>query len=110
MATYKLRIEHEAGFVLHTYPWRETSLIVEILSRDHGRLPLAAKGARRPGSAMRGVLMAFQPLVVSWVGRGEVKTLTQAHWQGGQTLLGGVGLLCGYYLNELMMRLLPRED
>jgi DNA repair protein RecO (recombination protein O) len=71
---------------------------------------MVAKGARRPASVLRGVLMAFQPLDVSWSGKGEIKTLTQASWQGGQPLLGGVGLLCGYYLNELVLRLLPRED
>jgi len=104
------RIDDQHGFVLHTYPWRETSLIVETLTREYGRLPLMAKGARRPGSAVRGVLMAFQPLAVSWTGKGEVKTLTGAYWLGGQALLGGIGLLCGYYLNELLLRLLPRED
>ncbi|MFA9438348.1 DNA repair protein RecO [Uliginosibacterium sp. sgz301328] len=104
------RIDEQAAFVLHTYPWRETSLVVEVFSREHGRLPLVAKGARRPGSQLRGVLMAFQPLQVSWSGRGEVKTLTGANWRGGQPLLGGVALLSGYYLNELLLRLLPRED
>lgn len=104
------RIQDAYAFVLHTYPWRETSLIVETFTRDHGRLPLMAKGARRPGSAVRGVLMAFQPLAVSWTGKSEVKTLTGAYWLGGQALLGGIGLLCGYYLNELLLRLLPRED
>ncbi|GAB4063732.1 DNA repair protein RecO [Uliginosibacterium sediminicola] len=106
----RLRVEDAHSFVLHTYPWRETSLIVEVFTRDHGRLPLVAKGARRPGSALRGVLMAFQPLAVSWTGKSEVKTLTGAYWQGGQALLVGLALLCGYYLNELMLRLLPRED
>jgi DNA repair protein RecO (recombination protein O) len=104
------RFDDQHGFVLHTYPWRETSLIVETFTRDHGRLPLMAKGARRPGSAVRGVLMAFQPLAVSWSGKNELKTLTGAYWQGGQALLSGIGLLCGYYLNELLLRLLPRED
>lgn len=104
------RIQDAEAFVLHTYAWRETSLIVETFTRDHGRLPLMAKGARRPGSAVRGVLMAFQPLAASWTGKSEVKTLTGAYWHGGQPLLCGLGLLCGYYLNELMLRLLPRED
>ena len=71
---------------------------------------MVAKGARRPASALRGVLMAFQPLLVDWSGGGEVKTLARAEWQGGQPLLGGRALLCGYYLNELLIRLLPRED
>ena len=106
----KQRIEQQPSFVLHTYPWRETSLIAEIFSRDHGRVALVAKGARRPQSPLRGVLMAFQPLLVDWSGGGEVKTLVRAEWQGGQPLLGGRALLCGYYLNELLVRLSARED
>ena len=106
----KQRIEQQPSFVLHTYPWRETSLIAEILSRDHGRVALVAKGARRPQSPLRGVLMAFQPLLVDWSGGGEVKTLVRAEWQGGQPLLTGRALLCGYYLNELLVRLTARED
>lgn len=106
----KQRIDQQPGFVLHSYPYRETSLIVEVFSRDHGRLGLVAKGARRPMSQLRGVLMAFQPLLIDWSGGGEMKTLVRAEWQGGQPLLGGQALLCAYYLNELLMRLLPRED
>ena len=104
------RIDQQPGFVLHSYPYRETSLIVEVFSRDHGRVGLVAKGARRPMSQLRGVLMAFQPLLIDWSGGGEMKTLVRAEWQGGQPLLGGQALLCAYYLNELLMRLLPRED
>jgi DNA repair protein RecO (recombination protein O) len=96
--------------VLHTLPWRETSLIVEGFSLEHGRAALAAKGARRPMSALRGVLMAFQPLLMDWSGGGEVKTLIRAEWRGGQPLLTGRALMCGYYLNELMLRLTARED
>ena len=106
----KQRIDQQPGFVLHSYPYRETSLIVEVFSRDHGRIGLVAKGARRPMSQLRGVLMAFQPLLIDWSGGGEMKTLVRAEWQGGQPLLGGQALLCAYYLNELLMRLLPRED
>lgn len=104
------RVEQQPGFVLHTHAWRETSLIVEIFSRDHGRLALVAKGARRPQSALRGVLMAFQPLLVDWSGGGEVKTLARAEWCGGQPLLAGRALMCGYYLNELLVKLTARED
>ena len=104
------RIDQQPGFVLHSYPYRETSLIVEVFSRDHGRLGLVAKGARRPMSQLRGVLMAFQPLLIDWSGGGEMKTLVRAEWQGGQPLLGGQALLCAYYLNELLMRLTARED
>ncbi|THF60893.1 DNA repair protein RecO [Pseudothauera rhizosphaerae] len=106
----KQRIEQQPAWVLHTYPWRETSLIVEVFSRDHGRVAMVAKGARRPQSTLRGVLMAFQPLLVDWSGGGEVKTLVRAEWQGGQPLLTGRALLCGYYLNELLVRLTARED
>ena len=110
MAGAKQRVEQQPAWVLHTYPWRETSLIVEIFARDHGRVALVAKGARRPHSQLRGVLMAFQPLWMDWSGGGEVKTLVRAEWQGGQPLLTGRALLCGYYLNELLVRLTARED
>lgn len=110
MAGAKQRVEQQPAWVLHTYPWRETSLIVEVFSRDHGRVALVAKGARRPHSQLRGVLMAFQPLWMDWSGGGEVKTLVRAEWQGGQPLLTGRALICGYYLNELLVRLTARED
>ncbi|MDR2690653.1 MAG: DNA repair protein RecO [Azoarcus sp.] len=104
------RIANQPAWILHAHPWRETSLIVEVLSRDHGRVAMVAKGARRPMSALRGVLMAFQPLVLDWSGGGEVKTLVRGEWRGGQSMLGGQGLLCAYYINELMLRLTARED
>lgn len=104
------RVDAQPAYVLHTYPFRETSLIVDVFSRDFGRVALLARGARRPRSALRGVLMAFQPLELGWAGKGEVQTLMKAEWQGGQPLLDGKALFCGYYLNELLMNLLPRED
>lgn len=104
------RIDREAAFVLHTYPYSETSLLVEAFSRAHGRLPLVAKGARRQGSALRGALLAFQPLTIAWSGRGEVRTLVRCDWHGGHPLPRGEALLCGFYVNELLLRLLPRED
>ena len=105
-----IKVERQAAFVLHSRPYRETSLVVEAITRDYGRIALVAKGVRRPRSAMRGVLMAFQPLEMTWSGKGEVVTLHHAEWQGGQPLLQGRALLCGYYLNELLLNLLPRED
>ncbi len=104
------KVDGQPAYVLHTYPFRETSLIVEVFSRDFGRMALLARGARRPRSAIRGLLMAFQPLEIAWAGKGEVLTLMKAEWQGGQPLLAGEALFCGYYLNELLMHLLPRED
>ena len=74
MATAR-RFTHEPAFVLHRYDWSESSLILEVFTRQHGRVALVAKGARRPHSQLRGVLMAFQPLVMDWSGGGEVKTL-----------------------------------
>ncbi len=104
------RVDGQPAFVLHAYPYRETSLIIDVFSRDHGRVALLARGARRPRSVLRGVLLAFQPLEVGWAGRGEVQTLIRAEWQGGQPLLAGKALFCGYYLNELLIHLLARED
>lgn len=104
------KVDAQPAYVLHTYPFRETSLIVEAFTRDFGRIALLARGARRPRSAIRGLLMAFQPLELGWAGKGEVLTLMKAEWQGGQPLLQGQALFCGYYLNELLIHLLPRED
>jgi DNA repair protein RecO (recombination protein O) len=104
------KVDGQPAFVLHTIPFRETSLIVEVFSRDFGRMALLARGARRPRAAIRGLLMAFQPIEVAWAGKGEVLTLIKAEWQGGLPLLAGEALFCGYYLNELLMHLLPRED
>ena len=104
------KVDGQPAYVLHTYPFRETSLIIEAFSRDFGRVALLARGARRPRSALRGLLLAFQPLELSWAGKGEVLTLMKAEWQGGQPLLSGKALFFGYYLNELLLHLLPRED
>ena len=102
--------QDERAFVLHSYPFRETSLIIEVYSRSHGRLAIVARGARRPRSGLRGVLMNFQPLLLCWFGKGEVRTLHSAEWQGGQPYLQGTALMCGFYLNELLLNLLARDD
>jgi len=96
--------------VLHAYPYRETSVIVEAFTAAHGRVGLVARGAKRPRSELRGLLQAFQPLTLAWAGGGELKTLVKAEWRGGLPLPGGAALLCGFYLNELLLKLLPRED
>lgn len=105
-------VRHDAqpAFVLHSYPFRETSLVVELFTREAGRIAVVAKGARRPKSALRGVLLAFQPLLVSWTGRGELQTLIRAEWHGVYQPLRGLALICGFYLNELLMKLVPRHD
>ena len=104
------RIDGQAAYILHSYAYSETSLILDVFARDYGRLPLLARGARRPRSALRGVLQAFQPLELGWFGAGEVRTLARAEWLGSMPMLGGTALMLGYYLNELLMKLLPRED
>jgi DNA repair protein RecO (recombination protein O) len=106
----KKRADHEDGFVLHTYPYKETSLIVEAFTRRFGRVALLARGARRPRSAMRGVLLSFQSLRLSWSASAELGNLIAAEWSGALRPLRGRGLMCGFYLNELLLRLLPRED
>ncbi|MEQ1602444.1 MAG: DNA repair protein RecO [Methylophilaceae bacterium] len=104
------RQDNQPVYVLHTYPFKETSLVVELFSRDFGRVASVAKGARRPRSAMRGMLQSFQPLLGAWSGKLELKTLHTLEWHSGLLLLQGQALMCGFYLNELLLRLLPRED
>jgi DNA repair protein RecO (recombination protein O) len=106
----RARVDNAQALVLHSYPYRETSRIVEAYSRAYGRVALIARGARRPRAALRGALIQFQPLLLSWAGKGELRTLMRAEWVGGRPLLRGDALLCGFYLNELLLKLLPRED
>lgn len=104
------RTNNEPGFVLHTYPFKETSVVAEVFTRSHGRVALIARGARRPASALRGLMQPFTPLLLSWFGKAELKTLHAAEWQGGLMAPGGRALMCGFYLNELLLRLLARGD
>jgi len=105
-----------SAFVLHSYDWSESSLIVELLTRDAGRVVAAAKGAKRPTSQLRAVLMPFQPVLVQFArSRGEdsseVRTLRHAEWGGGVVAaLRGSDWFAGFYLNELLLRLLARDD
>lgn len=104
------RIAHEPAFVLHRYDWSESSLILEVYTRHHGRIALVARGAKKPSSNFRPVLLPMQPLRVSFGGEGEIRALKDAEWVGGQVMPTGDALLSGYYLNELLMRLLARDD
>ena len=83
MSRRVLRVLDAPGYVLHTAAWRETSLIVQVFSRDHGWISMVAKGAKRPHSLLRPALSVFQPLLLSWTGAGEIKTLTRAECAGG---------------------------
>lgn len=96
--------------MLHTYSYRETSLVVEVFSREFGRIGMIAKGAKRPKSPLRGLLTAFHPLSLSWSGKLELKTLHGAEWRGSYRHLAGRALICGFYLNELLLKLLHRDD
>ncbi len=104
------RRNEEQAFLLHSTPYRETSLIVDLFTREHGRVAAVARGAKRPRSQLRAVLLQFQPLTVSFSGRGELRNLVGAEWEGGSIAPTGDALLCAFYLNELLVRLLPRED
>ena len=104
------RVNGQPAFVLHSYPYKETSLIVDMFTRDHGRIGLVAKGAKRPHSQLSGVLQTFQPLQAAWSGRNELRTLIHAEWVGGMLPLEKTALLCGFYLNELLVKLLARDD
>ncbi|WP_137896438.1 DNA repair protein RecO [Ramlibacter sp. 2FC] len=104
------RIADEPAYVLHRYDWSESSLILEVFTRHHGRIALVAKGAKRPSSNFRPVLLPLQPLRLGWGGDAEIRTLKGAEWVGGHVMPTGEALLSGYYLNELLMRLLARDD
>ena len=104
------RVTDEPAFVLHSIPYKETSLILDVFTRSHGRMALIAKGAKRPHSVLRPVLQRFQPLAVSWSGKSELRTMTKAEWLGGVPPLVGDALLCGFYLNELLVKFTARED
>jgi len=104
------RISDEPAYVLHRYDWSESSLIIEVFTRHHGRVALVAKGAKRPSSNFRPVLLPLQPLDLAFGGDAEIRTLKGAEWVGGQVMPTGDALLSGYYLNELVLRLLARDD
>jgi DNA repair protein RecO (recombination protein O) len=105
-----------AAYVLHRYDWSESSLIVDLFTRDAGRVVVAAKGAKRPTSQLRAVLMPFQRIAVSFArpsrdeSASEVHNLRAAEWAGGPAPRGGEALLAGFYLNELLLKLLARDD
>ncbi|MEM7283820.1 MAG: DNA repair protein RecO [Pseudomonadota bacterium] len=97
-------------FVLHQRDYQNSSRILDVLTRNHGRLALVAKGVRRPTSKGRSLLRQFLPLEVSWVGRGPLFTLTGIDAVPATASLAGLPLLCGFYVNELLLRLVPAAD
>jgi DNA repair protein RecO (recombination protein O) len=100
----------EHAFVLHQRPYRDSSQLLECITATHGRVGLVARGSRRAGSRQRALLQPFVPLRVSWVRRGELGRLINVESNGQAPALAGHGLLAGFYMNELLLRLTARGD
>jgi len=104
------RVQQQPGYVLHHRPFRDTSQILDVLTRDYGRIAVVARGSRGSRSRLAGLLRPFLPLRVSWVARTELGTLTGAEAAGPPVGLRGDSLLSAYYINELMLVFLHRDD
>lgn len=100
----------QPAFIVHSRAYRDSSLLLELFTLDHGRVSAVARGARGPRGRYKGLLQPFVPLLVSWYGKGELMSLSAAETDGVVLGLTGDRLLCGFYLNELLMRLLHRHD
>jgi len=100
----------QSCFVLHSRPWRETSMLLDVITQEYGKVALCARGVRGKKSQTRSFLQPFIPLYLSWSGRGELQTLTRTEPAGPAIKLSGDALYCALYLNELMVRLLHRHD
>ncbi|MDI9239390.1 DNA repair protein RecO [Lysobacter sp. LF1] len=106
-----MRLTAESAFVLHTRPWRETSLLVEVLSEHHGRLGLVARGVQGPKrQTLRAALQPLQWIRFDAVQTGEMARLNSAEAHDVAPRLSGEAMLSGFYLNELTLRLAPRQD
>ncbi len=105
-----MRVSQQPAYVLHHYSYGETSLLLEIFTRAYGRLGLLAKGARRARQRQCVSLECFQPLLVGWSGRGELPVLSGAEPADDTIFFSGACLYCGFYMNELLLRLLHRHD
>ena len=104
------RVELTPAYLLHQHAWRETSRVLEVWSREHGRLGLVARGVRRPRSPYRSLLQPFTPLLISWSQRSELGSFTGAEAGGPPLRLSGRPLMAAFYMNELLLRFLPRQD
>lgn len=110
MNANRTRVLLQPGFVLHHRPYRDSSLLVELFTPQYGRVGVIARGARQPKSRLHGVLQPFRPLMLSWSGGGELPGLSAGELDGVAPWLTGQALVGGFYLNELLMRLLHRFD
>lgn len=103
-------MQQEPAYVLHRRPWRETSLMVDVFSLNAGRVTVIARGGNSAKSPLKAQLQPFQPLLLDWTGRSDLKTLTQADVRSGPALKRTLSLYSGLYVNELLQRLLPMAD
>ena len=103
-------VQQEPAYVLHRRPFRETSLLVDLFTLNHGKVGVIARGANSARSATKAQLQPFQPLLVDWAGRSDLKTLTQVEIRKGVRLGQGKALYSGFYLNELLQKLLSPFD
>ncbi len=108
--TIKQRVQQQPAYILHHRPFRDTSQLLDVISRDHGKLALVARGSRAARSRLRGLLRPFLPLRLSWVMSSDLGTLTGAEIDDAPLTLSGDALLSGYYLNELLLNFLHRHD
>jgi len=106
----KVKIHLQPAYILHSRPYRNTSRILEAYTQDQGRVGLIAKGIRRGKRQGNGLIQPFSPILISWVGRSELMTATNIEANGLAHTLKGNALLCGFYLNELLIRLLHHHD
>ncbi|MDH5426243.1 MAG: DNA repair protein RecO [Gammaproteobacteria bacterium] len=106
-----MRVENQPAYVLHQRPFRDTSQILEVLTKDYGRLSIMSRGSRGQKSRLKTVLQPFKALVIGWSGRGEMPTLTAAEPAAQSSVfLQGKSLACALYINELLMYLTYKHD
>ena len=109
MSKRRTRVLDAEAYLLNAYAWSETSVIAHVFTKDHGLIVGMAKGAKRPYSVMRPILSHFHPLLLSWSGLGEVKTLIRAE-NNGFCPIQGRALMPAWYMNELLLKFLAPED
>lgn len=105
-----MRVALQPAFVLHRRPYRNTSLLVDVFTREYGRLTVVARGVRGPRSRLKGLLQPFSPLLLSWSSKGNLGNLVAAEEAGASVPIPPSRLLCGFYVNELLLRLLKPYD
>lgn len=106
----KKRIQNQSAWILHHRPFSNSSMILDIMTCEYGRISVIAKGSRSAKSKFRGILRPFMPLNISWLTRANLGTLIEAEVQGAPISLNGDALISGYYANELLLKLLHKDD